>query len=75
MKNQKFQELNAYKESRAFRMKISKMVKEHLPKSERYALTDQILRSSRSITANIAEGYGRYYYLDNAKFCRYSRGS
>src|SRR5437667_3277012 len=27
------------------------------------------------ITANIAEGYGRFHYLDNAKFCSNARGS
>lgn len=36
---------------------------------------DQILRSARSTTANIAEGYGRFHYLDNAKFCSNARGS
>jgi len=29
------------------------------PKEERYSLTDQIIRSSRSISANIAEGWGK----------------
>ncbi len=34
-----------------------------------------MIRCSRSVTNNIAEGYGRFHYLDNAKFCRNSRGS
>jgi four helix bundle protein len=38
-------------------------------------LVDQLLRAARSITANIAEGYGRFHYLDTAKFCSNSRGS
>ncbi len=35
----------------------------------------QVIRSSDSIAANIAEGYGRYTPLDRKKFYRYSRGS
>ncbi|MDA1005762.1 MAG: four helix bundle protein [Verrucomicrobia bacterium] len=46
-----------------------------LPKEERCRLTDQLIRAARSTTANIAEGYGRFHYLDNAKFCSNSRGS
>jgi len=46
-----------------------------MPKDERYRLSDQILRAARSTTANIAEGYGRFHYLDNAKFCSNARGS
>lgn len=38
-------------------------------------MSDQIIRAARSTTANIAEGYGRFHYLDNAKFCSNSRGS
>ena len=38
-------------------------------------MIDQIKRSSRSVTANIVEGYGRFHYLDNIKFCRDARGS
>lgn len=34
-----------------------------------------MLRAARSVTANIAEGYGRFHYLDNAKFCSNARGS
>ena len=36
---------------------------------------DQLLRAAGATTANIAEGYGRFHYLDNAKFCSNARGS
>lgn len=36
---------------------------------------DQFLMSIDSIGANIAEGYGRYHYLDRVKFCYNARGS
>ena len=36
---------------------------------------DQFLRAVDSIGANIAEGYGRYYYLDKIRFYYNSRGS
>ncbi|HEV8259355.1 MAG TPA: four helix bundle protein, partial [Burkholderiales bacterium] len=32
------------------------------PKDERYSLTDQIRRSTRSVTANIAEGFRKRQY-------------
>ena len=35
----------------------------------------QIVRSADSIAANIAEGYGRYYYKESKQFFFYSRGS
>ena len=46
-----------------------------LPADERFRLVDQILRSARSAPANIAEGFGRRHYLDNAKFIRNALGS
>jgi four helix bundle protein len=39
------------------------------------ALADQILRSSRSVPANIAEGFGRFAAADFARFLRIARGS
>ena len=45
------------------------------PPEEKYRLTDQIIRSSRSIGNNIAEGYGRFHYQDNIRFCIMARGS
>lgn len=35
----------------------------------------QLCRAVDSISANIAEGYGRYHYKENKNFCYYSRGS
>ena len=35
----------------------------------------QIVRSADSISANLAEGYGRYHYKENKNFCYFSRGS
>jgi four helix bundle protein len=35
----------------------------------------QIVRSADSVSANIAEGYGRYYYKESKQFFFYSRGS
>ncbi len=35
----------------------------------------QLVRSADSISANIAEGFGRFHYKENLKFCFYARGS
>jgi four helix bundle protein len=70
-----FYELPVYKVCRAFRKKISAVTKKCFPKSEEYHLKAQVLDSSRSVTANIAEGFGRFHYQENVQFCRQSRGS
>ncbi len=41
----------------------------------RFNTGSQALRSIDSIGANIAEGYGRYHYLDSVKFYYNARGS
>ena len=69
-----FRELEVWKEARKFRIEVSRLSKS-FPESEKYRLVDQLLRSSRSITANMAEGYGRYHYQENIQFCRQARGS
>jgi four helix bundle protein len=42
---------------------------------KRDTMGKQIVRSADSISANIAEGYGRYYYKESKQFYFYSRGS
>jgi four helix bundle protein len=46
-----------------------------LPRSEDYALTSQLRRSSNSISANIAEGFGRTTKKDKSYFYTVARGS
>ena len=70
-----FEDLECWKACRTLRLFVAKEVVATLPAEEKYRLADQMLRSSRSTTANVAEGYGRFHYLDNAKFCSNSRGS
>jgi four helix bundle protein len=70
-----FEDLECWKHCRQLRLFVSREIITQLPKEERYRLGDQLLRAARSTTANIAEGYGRYHYLDNAKFCSNARGS
>lgn len=42
---------------------------------EKDTIGKQFTRSTDSISANIAEGYGRYSFKENIQFCYYSRGS
>lgn len=72
--NYSFETLEAWKAAREFRKEI-KLLAAKFPNHEQYKLTDQIIRSSRSVSANIAEGRGRFHYLDNTRFCRIARGS
>lgn len=44
------------------------------PKEELYGITSQLKRSSTSIAANIAEGFGRFTYADKAHKYTISRG-
>jgi four helix bundle protein len=46
-----------------------------LPQSEDFGLTAQIKRAALSVPANIAEGFGRYHYMDKARFYLNARGS
>ncbi len=39
-----------------------------LPPEEKYNLADQLRRAVTSAVLNIAEGYGRYHYLDSLRF-------
>lgn len=69
-----FEELKCYKLARNLSREVSLLCKT-LPREEEYRLKDQIIRSSRSVAANIAEGYGRHHHQENIQFCRIARGS
>ena len=69
-----FEELECWKEAASLRRKVRVKTKT-FPPDEKFRLTDQLIRASRSATANIAEGFGRYHYQENTQFCRQSRGS
>jgi four helix bundle protein len=78
MENEKkygdFRDLDVWQHCKIIRVEIWNLCKT-FPKDEKYRLSDQIIRSSRSATDCIAEGYGRYHYQENIQFCRQSRGS
>ncbi len=73
-KIESFEDLYVYQRAREFSRKIGELV-EKLPEKERNKLKDQMTRARRSITNNIAEGYGRFHYQENIQYCRQSRGS
>ena len=70
-----FEDLECWRKCRGLRIFVARQIVPSLPKHERYKLGGQILDAARSTAADIAEGYGRFHYLDNAKFCSNSRGS
>ncbi len=50
-------------------------VAKRLPDIEKFGLASQVRRAALSLTNNIAEGHGRYHFLDQIKFMLQSRGS
>jgi four helix bundle protein len=69
-----FEDLDVWKICQELRIRLTGLTKK-LPAEEKYRLADQIIRAARSVTNNIAEGYGRFHYKENIQFCRQSRGS
>ena len=69
-----YKDLECYKHARDLPIYVSKLSKK-FPSHEKFLLTAQILDSSRSVTANIAEGYGRFTYTDTRNFFVIARGS
>ena len=69
-----FESLKTWQLARSFKNEIY-LTSKRFPKEELYGLTQQIRRAATSITANVAEGYGRYNYQENIQFCRIARGS
>ncbi|MCJ7773137.1 MAG: four helix bundle protein [Desulfobacterales bacterium] len=69
-----FRDLEVWQKCKELRQKTWELCKQ-FPKEEKFRLSDQMIRASRSATACIAEGYGRFHYQENIQFCRQARGS
>ena len=69
-----FEDLEVYQVAREFRRAMYGMARE-LPEFEKFALATQVRRAAVSLTNNIAEGHGRFHFLDQIKFILQSRGS
>lgn len=67
--------LEVWVRAKDFALVVYNEVVPHLPADEKWNLTQQLKRAAQSIPANIAEGHGRYHFLDNVRFCYMARGS
>ncbi len=69
-----FREMPIWQDSMKIAIQIFEL-SEKFPKKEDYSLTSQIRRSALSISANIAEAFGRNHTKDKINFYYYARGS
>ena len=69
-----YRKLIAYQKAKEVVKHTYKLLKK-FPSEERYAMCDQLRRSSVSITSNIAEGVNRYSVKDKAHFIEMAFGS
>ena len=69
-----FTELNVWKKMRELKKEIERIIR-NFPPEEKFCLTYQLRKSSRSVNSNIAEGHGRFKYPDRIHFCLIARGS
>lgn len=69
-----FEDLEVWQLAIDLAVKVYKLIS-YFPKEEKYGIVDQLRRAVTSISANIAEGFGRYHYKDSVKFFYNARGS
>ena len=74
MAYQSFEDLEVWKKARELKKDIALIVKT-FPAEEKFRLTDQLIRSSRSVNVQIAEGHGRRTWPERLRFCVIARGS
>ncbi|MFN8265660.1 MAG: four helix bundle protein [Chitinophagaceae bacterium] len=74
MAYQSFEDLEVWKKARELKLQIAALVK-NFPSNEKYRLTDQLIRSSRSVNTQLAEGHGRKTWPDRLRFSVIARGS
>jgi four helix bundle protein len=71
---QTFEDLDVYQVARESRKAMYRVAR-RLPEEEKFALANQLRRAAVSLTNNIAEGHGRFHFLEQIKFMLHSRGS
>ena len=69
-----FEQLDTWKEARKLVVQVYKLL-EKFPKTEQYALCDQLRRAAISIPSNIAEGSGRMAIKEYVHFVEIAFGS
>jgi four helix bundle protein len=69
-----FKDLEVWRAARELRKEIYRAAR-GLPDFEKFGLASQLRRAATSVTANLAEGFGRFGYQENAQLCRQARGS
>lgn len=72
--NKSFTELDVWKKASELKNELFLLCNK-FPADEKFWLTDQLIRSSKSINANISEGHGRFTYKEQLHFCIQARGS
>lgn len=68
-----------FEDLECYQLALEVMAKVHafsktLPSDEKYDMYAQIRRSSKNVTGNIGEAYGRYHYLDSLHYYSIARG-
>jgi four helix bundle protein len=67
--------LQVWVQAKDMALEVYKTLIPYLPAEEKWGLSSQLKRAVISVSANIAEGYGRFYFQSNIQFCYNARGS
>ena len=71
---QNFEDLESWQKAIELAVRIYKITKQY-PKEELFSLVNQMRRAASSVSANLAEGCGRYNYREKLQFYRIANGS
>ncbi len=69
-----FTEMPVWKKAFQLMLRVYILTKQ-FPKEEKYGMVQDMRRAAKSVTNNIAEGYGRYEKYDKTRFYKIARGS
>ena len=70
----RFEDMTVWQEAQLFAVSTYKITKK-FPNEELYGITSQLRRAASSVSANIAEGFGRKSNKDRAHFYQIALGS